>query len=389
MKRLNGQNVVSIFKRYPKITTGVYFLLLILILDFILARIFVPRSYNDYRIPSPWYHHGFQPGVSSISKWGGAIYEVHINSLGFIDKSTREVSLKSGRRRILIIGDSFTEGRGIFYTETFPGLVEAALEPKNIEVFNAAVSSYSPKLYYLKVKYLLEQVKFHFDELIVFIDISDIQDEILYEKFEPARIPARIMFFYKIRKYLERNSVIYFTLANPIKDKNPGIEFDRSIFPQLRESYRYYSSPHFMNERGGWTLNHKTYDSMGRTGLALAEKNMNSLYHLCRKNNIQLSIAVYPWPVQIARRDINSIQEKFWREFCERRGLKFIDFFPLFINREDPKEIYMRYFIYGDDHWNSSGHKLIARKVLEALYKGNKSEHFSQREKINKMETIK
>ncbi len=375
MEQQNSKKAVSIFKRHPKITIGVYILLLIVVFDFILARIFVPCNYNDYRIPDPWYHHGFQPGVSSLSKWGGEIYRMYINSLGFIDKSTRAVALTSGQHRLLIIGDSFTEGRGIFYPQTFPGIIESALEPKGIEVFNAAVSSYSPKLYYLKAKYLLEQAKFRFNELVVFIDISDIQDEIIYEKFEPSQIPRRIMFLYKVRNYLERNSVIFFSLSNPMKIKNPGIEFDRNIFPQLNESYEYISTPQFMKERRNWTLDDDIYEKMGKKGLALAEKNMDRLYHLCRQNNIRLSIAVYPWPVQIARHDINSIQEKFWRDFCDQRGLKFIDLFPLFINRQDPKEIYVRYFIYGDDHWNKEGHKMIARKVLDALYDKNASEH--------------
>lgn len=367
METHNSKNAVPIFKRHPKIAVGVYFFLLVVIFDFVLARIFVPRNYDDYRIPDPWYHHGFQPGVSSFAKWGETVYPIHINSLGFIDKSARKVPLTSGRHRVLIIGDSFTEGRGIFYTETFPGIIESTLEPKGVEVFNAAVSSYSPKLYYLKVKYLLEQAKFRFDELVVFIDISDIQDEILYEKYEPAPIPVRIMFFYKDRKYLERNSVIYFSLRNLMLNKNSGIEFDRNIFPQLNDSYKYFSSPQFMKERSQWTLNREIYEKVGKKGLALAEMNMDKLYRLCRQNNIRLSIAVYPWPLQIARRDINSIQEKFWRKFCEQRGLNFIDLFPLFINREDPNEIYMRYFIFGDDHWNREGHKLVAGKVLESL----------------------
>jgi hypothetical protein len=367
MEQLNSKNAVSIFKRHPMITIGVYIILLFVILDFIVARICIPPDYNDYRRPDPWYHHGFQPGVSALSKWGEEIYQIHINSLGFIDKSTRDVPLKSQRHRVLIIGDSFTEGRGIFYTQTFPGLIEASLEPKGFEVFNAAVSSYSPKLYYLKVKYLLEQMKFRFDELIVFIDISDIQDEIIYEKFEPQKIPARVMFIYKVRKYMERNSVVCYLLTHVVRDSKPGIEFDRNIFPQLRDSYKEISSPQFYRKRENWSTENEIYESMGKKGLALAEKNMDRLYRLCRQQNIRMSIAVYPWPAQIARHDVNGRQEQFWRNFCERRGLNFIDLYPLFINKEDPKDIYMRYFIYGDIHWNREGHKLIARKVLESL----------------------
>ena len=367
MEQQTSKNTVSIFNRHPKITICAFIFLMVVFFDFIAAQIFIPPDYNYYRKPNSWYHHGFQPGVSSLSSWGKKIYQIHTNSLGFIDKSAREVALASQRHRVLIIGDSFTEGRGIFYTETFPGLIEAALEPKGIEIFNAAVSSYCPKLYYLKVKYLLEQVKFRFNELVVFIDISDIPDEILYEKFEPAEIPARVMFLYNVRKYFERNSATYFSLTHLVKKSKPGMEYDENIFPQLRESYKHVFTPQYEREREYWTLDREIYERVGKKGLALAEKNMDMLYRMCQQYNIRLSIAVYPWPFQIAYHDVNSLQEQFWRIFCEQRKLNFIDLFPLFINKEDPKEIYMRYYINGDIHWNMEGHKLVARKVLESL----------------------
>ena len=43
-------------------------------------------------------------------------------------------------------------------------------------MLNAGVSSYSPSIYYYKTKFFIEQ-GLKFSHLIVFIDISDIEDE--------------------------------------------------------------------------------------------------------------------------------------------------------------------------------------------------------------------
>jgi virulence-associated protein VapD len=60
------------------------------------------------------------------------------------------------------------------YEETFVGRFAVAF--LQFEVLNAAVSSYAPSVYYAKTKYLLDS-GFHLDEVTVYIDISDVQDE--------------------------------------------------------------------------------------------------------------------------------------------------------------------------------------------------------------------
>ena len=56
------------------------------------------------------------------------------------------------------------------------GLIDNALK-KKYSVLNAGVSSYSPIIYWKKVEDLINITRLEFDELIVYLDISDIQDE--------------------------------------------------------------------------------------------------------------------------------------------------------------------------------------------------------------------
>jgi len=91
------------------------------------------------------------------------------------------------------------------------------------------------------------------------------------------------------------------------------------------------------------------------------------LYYVCAKNNINLTIVVYPWPEQIFSKDLDSIQVNFWRKFCETHSISFINLFPYFINETDPQDVYNKYFINGDVHWNQEGHKLVAHNISERM----------------------
>ena len=66
---------------------------------------------NSCRVRDPVRHHALKPNCASMEHWGRDSYEFFTNSLGFRDEKIREVPLTDARPRILILGDSFTEGR--------------------------------------------------------------------------------------------------------------------------------------------------------------------------------------------------------------------------------------------------------------------------------------
>ena len=85
----------------------------------------------------------------------GEKVQLHTNSLGFKDKSSRTVSLLPTRdikKRIVFIGDSFTNGFALEYEDTFVGIIDKELNKRSIEVLNAGVASYSPIIYWRKIK---------------------------------------------------------------------------------------------------------------------------------------------------------------------------------------------------------------------------------------------
>ena len=82
-----------------------------------------------YRIKSYKYHNDLAKNVNAHrAEWDGTVYSISTNSLGFKDKTNRQISLKTDKKRLVFIGDSFTEGLGFIYEKTFVGLIDETLK---------------------------------------------------------------------------------------------------------------------------------------------------------------------------------------------------------------------------------------------------------------------
>ena len=342
--------------KHPILISIIIMLMFFVIVDMFLGLLLLKR--DNIRIDHPYYHHDLQPFVVKDAKWGDLEYIIKTNSRGFKDASTREIELDSEKDRILIIGDSFTEGLGYDFDDTFCGLLKNKLSDK-VEILNAGLTSYSPKLYFLKIKYLLG-LGFEFDKLIVMLDISDIQDESIYESFQPKKEQS---IFRKIDVKLSNYSFSYHHIfRNLLKKIASSRNSNKSKFADA-ETFLEQS----IDERGKWTYDKEIYEDWGKVGLELASKNLLKLSNLCIENSIEMTLVVYPWPEQITQNDSLSIQSTYWAEFCKTNKIDFIDLFPYFFETENAEETVDKYFIAGDDHWNEEGHRLIAEKLYEKI----------------------
>jgi len=120
-------------------------LLLFVFLDFTVGTLvfrFAPYKPDNrlYRQLSPICHHELKPNAAAWASWGPYRYRIYTNSLGFKDAAVREVPLASDAWRVVLMGDSFTEGLGYAYEDTFAGILHARLAPRGIDVLNAGVS---------------------------------------------------------------------------------------------------------------------------------------------------------------------------------------------------------------------------------------------------------
>ena len=322
------------------------------------------------RVYDPIYDHGLAPKFDGYDIWGEARYRLITDSLGFKDASTRDVPLTSDMRRVLIIGDSFAEAIGLPYERTFAGLLNEAGQSRRdkVEFLDAGVASYSPSIYYKKVKYLLDR-GLEFDEVVLLSDSSDVEDEATsyfcidddpkYHQYcttPPSVVPQSAIkhdFF-----------IDHFVVTNRVR-----ITIKRWIQRQLGNRRASIDNDH---NRIGWTTRNPDparYRPLGVDGgIARSLENMGKLSDLLASRGIPLTIVVYPWAQQIAQNDRDSRQERLWRDFCPGRCKAFIDLFPVFFAAADrDKNWYEHLYILGDDHFSAAGNRMLYEELAKRL----------------------
>lgn len=361
------------FEKHSRKVLCVILVVFALILDFGLTGAYHLYKYGTIhkyaqrravRERSSVFHHTLKASMHhAFEKWGHISHTLTTNSLGFKDRVIRQVPLKSKNYRILFIGDSFTEGSGYEYERTFVGLVDQVLTGYNIEVLNAAVSSYSPTIYFKKTEYLLETVGLEFDHLVVFLDISDVQDEKQSYEIRDGSVirlgerTSRIKdFVFEYTGLLKNMWLLVLNIKNWIMKDRESLRTDQEVKYGINQY------------RSLWTIQDEPYEDYGRVGLKKAARYMDQLYDLTQQHHITMTIAVYPWPDQIVHHDLDSLQVRFWRDWANTHSVVFFNFFPDFMKAgTDPLQVLERYFIQGDVHWNETGHRLMADKLLEKM----------------------
>jgi len=349
-----------------------YCLALFLLFDFLYSAFTMGQERErSARVADPVYDHGLAPNFDGYDIWGEARYRLFTNSLGFKDGSVREVPLKASSRRILLLGDSFTEAIGVPYENSFVGLLNRAgerREPK-VEFLDAGVASYSPSIYYKKVKYLLDR-GLQVDEVVLLSDSSDVEDEATsyfcidddpnYQKFCTAPPGA----FPPVTPLKRDFFIDHFAITNRVR-----IWLKRWAQSALGNRRRAIEQDH---NRIGWTTPNPDpaqYRPLGiEGGIARSLQNMTKLSELLASRGIPLTIVVYPWAQQIAQNDRDSRQVKLWRDFCPGRCKVFIDLFPVFFAAADAdKDWYEHLYILGDDHYSAAGNRMLFEELEKRL----------------------
>ena len=314
------------------------------------------------RIDHKFYHHTLKKNVKyDKAPSFGNYHTLCTDNHGF--------KFKCGVKRdkkfeIAFMGDSFVEGVALNYENTFVGIFE---NQKNISVANFGVTSYAPNIYLSKVKYLLDK-NYKFKHLIVFIDISDVFDDNTFYKlnknFSVSERNAKEKNL-KRRKFLRQsfpltNFYMFVIKMNKRLNKEvPPLNSDKPIFSEkaVKKALWTYESN---DELDGYQ------DPVSKTQAEMIFA-MDNLYKILKKNNIKLSLAVFPWPQQLEFNDENSKHVEMWKNFCEKKCEKFINFFPFFFEEKKRTsfiEVYKKYYFWNDIHFNKLGNRIIAERLI-------------------------
>ncbi len=336
-----------------------------------------PKSVNC-RVPDSIRHHAFRPNCASTDRWGSDPYQFYTNNLGFRDDHIRTVPLTDSKPRILVLGDSFTEGK-VPWNDSYVGQLAARFP--QYDFLNGGIASYSPSNYFNVARMVLN-AGYDIDEVIVFIDISDVSDEAAFYRDvdnsgavtgplsqHPADTTYSKLRQFTARHVLLTNGIIQFFEKKLVdhgffhlNDSRYGDEFDMEL-----SAWTYRK----VNEKLACPAGYAPLGAEG--GIAKEKAKMTRLWQELQARNIPISVVVYPWPAQILHDSVDSRQVLIWRDWCEGKCKRFVSLFPQFLALKqkcpagEPGCWYLTYFIFGDNHYNAAGNAVVADAVVQSL----------------------
>ena len=305
------------------------------------------------------FHHTFKEDIDMKSVGFGETNRFCTNEYGFKSKCNVK---KRNFFNFGFLGDSFTEGIGLNYKDTFVGIFENI---SGLNVANMGASSYSPKVHLAKINYFLNK-NLKFEHVILFLDISDYYDEAYYQfdsnkysvihnKRDQRRIwlrenfPLTNFYMYVLKKTGNKKEKNY--------KKTADIVFNESA------------------KRKTFWLNRDIMKTEinGKSIITIHEETkyyVEQIYNILKENNIKFSLAIYPWPQNLINTQNNTFYREEWKNFCKNKCEYFIDYFDDFIDEVNNigfEKVYEKYFFWNDVHFNKEGNLLIANKIIESL----------------------
>jgi hypothetical protein len=277
-----------------------------------------------------------------------------------------------------MLGDSFTESMGPWET-SFVGRIASNFP--QYDVLNGGVIGYSPSTYLDTARLALLR-GLQFDEVIVFIDISDIQDEAggVHDvgnsgavSFAPSQM-QQAPWYSNWRLSITNHLVVTNYILELIERTmvrfgwyylNRG--FEGNIFDIARSAWTYRD----VDETQPIELGYAPLGVQG--GIDKAKQKMDMLQQELARRNIPISVVVYPWPAQLVHDNVDSRQVRIWREWCAGKCKRFVSAFPEFFDvkgrcpKWEPGCWYAKNYTFGDIHLNAGGNAIVADVVSKAL----------------------
>jgi hypothetical protein len=338
---------------------------------------------DSCRERDPVRHHVFKPNCATVNYWGTDEYKVFTNSLGFRDENIREVPLTDPRPRILMLGNSYTEGKTA-WNKTFAGRM--ATELPQYDFLNGGVDGYSPSNYVNTARMVLDK-GVEIDEVIVFIDNSVVQLEAAFYRdangngavtaIPPAEQHSAATAYGSFRKWIGHHLVLTYRLLR-LGEHAEGTLVSHGFYHVPGD---YFGDP-FDMEMSAWSYREVNqsepfaagYAPLGVAGgTARSLAKMTQLWQELAGRNIPISVVVYPHLAQVVHDTAESREIQLWRQWCEGKCKRFVSVAPKFYAARDacsksqPGCWYSKLFIVGDMHYNAGGNALVAAAVSESL----------------------
>ena len=343
----------------------------ILIIGFLLLDLFFGKFFFNSHFKNTVYEknnkflYNFKKNLNIKNyNYGSKNYELCTNNLGAIDECDGK-SVNTNKIDYVFIGDSFVEGLGVQFEKTFFGLLKNKY-PNN-QFLNLGVSGYSSSIYYNKLKYFYEQ-GYNFSEIYIFLDTSDIFDEIYRYKSDTNDQLSYHLENDQINNLLDDKK----KLLKNIHSKFPGTFFLVSLIIKSLPNFifieNYFYDLMINHTYGKWSYDQSNLYSKENLAISLKKNSyyIEKIIKMANENNSKITFVLYPWPGHLHKKEINNKYNKYWTNFLETKNVDLINlntYFFDFLKKNSSKKIIFKYYIHGDVHFNTEGHKLIFKNI--------------------------
>ena len=342
-----------------------------LTLDFAAGKLLiVPLS--PPLVPDPYRHHALVPNSNAEIRQRDFSYVQRVNSLGLRGRETT-IEKPAGTRRILMLGDSFTMGKGVEDDETFSVLVEQSLKSAlnacgggTVEVLNGGVDSYAPILSYIQLKRDLARLAP--DLIVLNLDNSDLVQEAAYRKqavrAEDGTIlavpqAARSSHYERFLSWTSRN--LYFTRALLVYVNRAMDHREISVRRVVNEFNREFFAHTLEGDVDRTTQWDDVFDSIVRT------KRIADSIHS------EFLLSTYPWAHQVGDTGwvpgryaymekgerVTELSQDTIRQRSAVSGIMLFEALPTFLEYAGSEPLYFNY----DPHWTPAGQSVMAEAL--------------------------
>ena len=344
----------------------------------IVAGYFLIKPLSPELVPDQYRHHKLVPNTNSKFEQRDFSYIQRVNNAGLRGRDI-QVKKSPDRYRILMLGDSFTMGKGVEDDQTFSVLLEDALNQrsgtcnaKKIEVLNGGVDSYAPILSFIQLTRDLEPLEP--DMVVLNLDVSDLVQETVYRKQAvfgsdggiigvPGGI-RKMQLNEKVRVWTERN--LYLTRL--------VLFHTNKLF-----DYKEFTVRDMVTRANFEVAKHTIAEDIDQR-----EEQWRNIFNSIRKikrycddKSIKFLLTVYPWGHQVNEREwvpgrynfiprdatVSDKSVQTIQEFATDNNIQLLNLFTLFRSYNGKQPLYFKY----DNHWTPEGHKVVANGFMQYL----------------------
>lgn len=294
------------------------------------------------------------PGASMVHSGPEWRVEVKMNGKGFRSKE-EEYARASGKKRIVVLGDSYALGYGVSEEAGFASQLDRILGG-DVEVVNLGMSGYSTDQELLLLE--REGVRYDPDLVIVAVYLNDVYDNLIRYYNE---------WYGKPRFVIDRRGELRLT-GVPV----PRFEGPSSLIVFIRRSccslHDLVSVGRDFKRLEWFSLFDRRFAAAGRW--EVTERLLEEIARVADSHGASMLLVAIPMVEQIDAQagrhpgiaardfDLEGPQEHL-RRFAAGAGIEMIDLLPLLRREARSRPLYFR----ADNHWNEEGHRIAAEAI--------------------------